>query len=224
MLRILILALILANGAYFAWSQGMLRDYGFAPADPGEPLRMAQQVQPQALRVLSAADLQRIEDLARSELASRECLLAGPFDEAQANALRRGLETTLPAEAWRFEDTLVPARWIIYMGKYPNADALAKKRTELSTMQLSMEALTNPALEIGLSLGSFSSEAAAAQELARLSARGVRTARVVLEQPEAGALQLRLPSLSRAQKERLNEIRPLLLGKPLAACALQRDH
>jgi hypothetical protein len=57
MLRLLVLILILANGAYFAWSEGLLRAYGFAPAQQREPQRLAQQIKPEALRVLSAGEL-----------------------------------------------------------------------------------------------------------------------------------------------------------------------
>jgi hypothetical protein len=53
MLRLLVLLLILANGLYFAWSEGMLRAYGFAPAQQREPQRLTQQVRPEAIRVLT---------------------------------------------------------------------------------------------------------------------------------------------------------------------------
>ena len=34
MLRLLVLALLLANAGYLAWTHGLLADYGFAPAAP----------------------------------------------------------------------------------------------------------------------------------------------------------------------------------------------
>jgi len=39
MLRLLVLLLVLANAGYFAWSQGLLAAWGFAPAATGEPQR-----------------------------------------------------------------------------------------------------------------------------------------------------------------------------------------
>lgn len=52
LLRPLVLLLVLANLAFFAWSQGYLRLLGVGPAPQSEPQRMAQQLRPQALRVL----------------------------------------------------------------------------------------------------------------------------------------------------------------------------
>lgn len=219
MLRVVVLFLLLANGLYYAWSQGLLRDLGMGPAATSEPQRIAQQVRPQDVKVLSASDLVRAQEQAKADAAPRECLLAGPLEEAQAAALRKSLEAGFTAESWKLEEITLPARWIIYMGKYANADMLARKRAELSTMQLNIEALVNPALEIGLSLGSFPTEAAAAQELTRLTARGIRTARVVQERPPTQASQLRLPAVTEAMKPRVQELRALMAGKGFRPCA-----
>lgn len=218
MLRLLVLALILANGAYFAWSGGLLRSYGFAPAQQREPQRLAQQIKPDALRVLSASESKRAETQAQADLAPRECWQAGPFDDAQTATLRRALESTLAPGAWQFDAVVEPARWIVYMGKFPQADALAKKRSELTGLGLKPQPLLNPALEPGLSLGNFSTQAAAAAELARLGKRGIRTARVVQERPEGQANQLRLPALTEAMKTRLGDIKLALAGKSLRSC------
>ena len=42
MLRSLALTLVLLNGVYFAWSQGLLLAYGFGPVAQSEPQRLAQ--------------------------------------------------------------------------------------------------------------------------------------------------------------------------------------
>ena len=54
MLRLLVLTLVLLNAVYFAWSQQMLRVYGFAPHTEREPQRVAQQVRPELVRVLAS--------------------------------------------------------------------------------------------------------------------------------------------------------------------------
>ena len=219
MLRLLVLTLIFANGLYLAWSNGMLRAYGFGPTQQRESYRVDQQIKSDALRILSAADLKRAEALAQADLAPKECLQAGPFDDAQAQGLRRALESTLGASGWQFDAVTVPARWIIYMGKFANAEGLAKKRGELQAMNLTPHGLTNPALEIGLSLGAFDSQGAASSELNRLAARGIRTARVVQERAEGRANQLKLPAVSETVKARLQEVKPALAGRSLTACA-----
>ena len=52
MLRLLVLILLLANGGYYAWSHGHLREWGLAPVQEGEPQRMGQQHPGIARRIL----------------------------------------------------------------------------------------------------------------------------------------------------------------------------
>ena len=218
MLRLLFLTLILANGAYFVWSQGMLRSYGFAPTSQHEPQRMEQQIKPEAFRVLTTAEFKRVEAQVQADLVPKECLQAGPFDDAQATVLRAALEATLVPGSWQLQVSTVPARWIVYMGKFANAEGLAKKREELAVMRLVPQGLNNADLEIGLSLGGFDSQSAAQAELARLSLRGIRTARVVQERAEGQQTQLKLPALTQEMKRRLNDLKPALAGRPLKNC------
>ena len=62
LLRWLALLLLLANGAFFAWGQGYLRPVGLGPASQSEPQRLAQQIHPEALQRLSAAEFQAIQE------------------------------------------------------------------------------------------------------------------------------------------------------------------
>jgi hypothetical protein len=218
MLRLLVLLLLLANGAYFAWSRGGLAALGFGPARQDEPQRLAQQIEPQRLRLLKADEIKRQEAASAPTAAiATECLRAGLFDERQAQTLRQALQA-LPADSWTLEPGLEPARWIVYMGRYDSPDALVRKRAELRARNVRFEPLTNPALEPGLSLGAHPSEAAATQALAELTARGVRTARVLQEQPEQRGQWLRLPAADAALRVRVEGFRASLAGKALRPC------
>ena len=174
MLRLLVLLLILANGAYYAWSEGLLRAYGFAPAQQREPQRVAQQIRPEAIQILSSLEAKRADSQVQSELVSKECLLAEPFDDAQIATLRPALDSALPAGAWQIDTVAVPARWIVYMGKFANVELMAKKRDELVAMRLAPQGLKNPTLEPGLSLGGFDSQTEATEELAKLSQQSLQ--------------------------------------------------
>ena len=207
MLRLFVLILILANGVYFAWSEGLLRPIGFAPVQQQEPQRLSQQLKSDAVRVLTPQEFRHVEMQVQADLAPKECLMAGPFDDTQADVLRHALESALAPGTWQLDSVLVPARWIVYMGKFGNAEALAKKRDELAVMRLTPQSLINPTLEIGLSLGAFDNQAAANAELARLNLRGIRTAKVVLEHQEGQQAQLKLPALTSELKSRLNDIK-----------------
>ena len=53
MLRWVVIVLVLANAGYFAWTQGYLGGLGMAPLEQREPQRLAQQLKPEALRLLN---------------------------------------------------------------------------------------------------------------------------------------------------------------------------
>ena len=75
MLRIFALLLLLLNIVYFTWSQGMLADLGFAPAQQTEPQRIKQQINPDAVRLLSPQEL-RLPENNPDKLPP--CLLSSP--------------------------------------------------------------------------------------------------------------------------------------------------
>jgi hypothetical protein len=220
MLRLLVLLLVLANGAYFAWSRGMLQPYGYAPVPQSEPQRMDQQIKPEALRILSADEARRADTSAAAVAVTRppECLQAGLYDDKQSAVIRQALDPALPSGAWSLESAVEPARWMIYMGKFTGADALNKKKSELRALKISFDAPFNPAMEPGLSLGVFDTQAAATQQLAALVLRGVRTAKVVQDRPEARGQMLKFPAVDDGLRTRLDDFKTALAGKALRAC------
>ncbi len=218
MLRLLVLALLLANGAYFAWAHGLMQPYGFAPVQQSEPQRIEQQIKPDAVQIVSGDELRRNDSTTLASARAPECLQAGLYDEKQSTVIRQALEPALPAAAWSLESAVEPARWMIYMGKFPNADAINKKKSELRALKLSFEAPLNPAMEPGLSLGNFETQGAANQQLGVLVQRGVRTARVVQDRPETRGQMLKFASVDDSLRTRLDDFKTALAGKPLRAC------
>jgi hypothetical protein len=217
MLRLIVLVLLLANGVFYAWSHGLLLAWGVGPTQQSEPQRVVQQVRPEAVRVLSADELRRVETQLAQAPRPPECLASPLLDEAAAGTLRTALESW-PQGAWSLEPVTEPPRWIVYMGPYPGLEQVARKRAELRQLGVSFEPVANPQLEPGLSLGSHPNEASAAQQLATLAERGVRTARVVQERAEQRGLRLLLPAVDDALRPRLEELRPALGARSLRPC------
>ena len=217
MLRLIVLLLLLANGGYYAWSQGLLLPWGVGPAQQSEPQRLAQQIRPEALRVVKPDELKKLESTAALGPKPPECLQAGPLDDAQVNALKPVLDSW-PTNAWLLDTVVEPPRWIIYMGRYAGVEQLARKRAELRQLGVSFEPLSNAELEPGLSLGGFASQTDANQQLEALAGRGVRTARVVQERPELRGQRLLLPSVDESFRPRLDELKTVLASKPLRSC------
>jgi hypothetical protein len=217
-LRLLVLSLILANAALFAWSQGLLLAWGFGPAQQAEPQRIQQQIQPEAVRILKPDEARRVDESALQASTLPECLQAGPLEGAQLAAVKSALESW-PFGSYSIDAVAEPARWIVYMGKYPNVDTVERKKAELRQLGISFEALSNPALEPGLSLGGYGTEAEAKKQLDALGLRGVHTARVVQERPEIKGQKLVLPALDEPLRARLDPLNKALgPGKPLVAC------
>ena len=224
------LLLVLANTAYFAWSQGLLAPLGLTPNVQTEPQRLANQIRPEAIRLLTADEAAQLEKNSAAsragngpnalvaEAPATECLQAGLFNEQQTATLRTSLETNLPAGSWQFESSIEPARWIVYMGKYSNEEALAKKRAELRQRGVAFRPVNNDVLAPGLALASFASQPEAENELARVASRGVRTARVVQERTEARGQILKLGAVDSVLRKQLNGLAPQLDGRPLQPC------
>lgn len=151
--------------------------------------------------------------------APSQCLQAGLFTEAQASAMRPRLQASLPAGSWTFANsTTKPVRWIVYMGKYVSKEALNKKRALLEQAEVDYETPASPQLNPGLSLGSYKTRAQAEAALAKLTARGIRSAKVVPERPELPTQWLRLPAASASLQAKAKTLIPQISGKPLKAC------
>jgi hypothetical protein len=214
MLRTLVYVLLAANALYFSWSVGVLSGLGLAPTSGSEPQRIAQQLQPHALQILS---LREVAELERPP--APECLRSGPWDKEQLARLRPALENALPPDGWRIETLPAQARWILYMGKYPNQETLKRKLGELANIPgVKAQTPRDPALQPGISLGSFDSESAAQTELGRLNRRGVRTARVVQESEAPSKSRLVLPEATTYTRQRLQPLQSELQAHPLEPC------
>ena len=220
MLRLLVLLLVLANAAYFAWTRGALAPLGLAPAVQTEPQRLQTQIQPGAIRLLTPDEVRDLQAAPSASAAAPalECLQAGIFSDEQANRLRTSLEAALPAGSWLFESSVEPARWIVYMGKYSTEDAMAKKRSELRQLGVAFRTVSSEALSPGLALASFPLQADAEKELSRITTKGVRTARVAQERAETRGQTLKLPAVSASLRQQLDTLGAQLEGKPLRPC------
>lgn len=214
MLRALIVALLLANLAFFGWTQGWLDSFvGVRSIGDREPERTLRQVRPETIRILppEAASVASADALA--------CLEAGPFSDAEIGAAQAAVQAALPAGSWATIKTEQPGTWLVYMGRYVSRDAQTKKEDELKRRKLPYEEITAPpALAPGLSLGRFDQRAAATQALDQFTAQGVRTARVVELAPASTRHTLRVDKADAALSARIVALKPDAVGRPFVPC------
>lgn len=146
------------------------------------------------------------------------CLVATGIEDRHAEALRRGLVAQVASDQWDLSSTHQPGRWMVYMGKFPDAEFLERKRAELRARKIDFDR-AGGALEPGLSLGRFSSEEAATRELTNVARQGVRTARVVQERPDITLYTLRLPQATPALRSQIEAMGGKAFeGKPFKPC------
>ncbi len=101
MARTLVWMLLLLNALYWSWAQGWLLPYGFGPLSQREPQRLAQQILPEAITLVTQAEA-RLKPMAAAP-EDALCLQTGLLDEAQVALVRPYLESSWPAEGWVFE-------------------------------------------------------------------------------------------------------------------------
>jgi hypothetical protein len=216
MLRFIVVLLILANAAYFAWAQGYLAPVGLMPVAQTEPARLEIQIKPEALRLLSNTETGRMETSLNAPAKPSECLQSPLLTDSAASSMRDALQA-LPSGSWALEPTDESGRWIVYMGPY-NPEALAKKKSELRGLGLSYETPQRESLSRGLSLSGHTSQAEANQALDTLRQRGVRTAKVAQEiAPKQGQV-LRLPVVDDALRALLEPVKTALGAQSLRSC------
>jgi hypothetical protein len=221
MLRLLVVLLLLANGLYFAWSQGFLASMGLSPANPTEPDRLHQQIKPETVSVVSKAELGQIE---RQQSTPTVCLQSEVLTPAQAEPLRKRIESATPAwpaDSWKFEARTEQASWMIFMGPYANAEHLDKKRQELKRLNVEFQPIHPRSIGPGLLLSSAADKDSLETRLAALNKSGVRTARVLPLRPAASGPVLKLPAVTDALAPFIQSIKPDLPdfdGQPLRNC------
>jgi hypothetical protein len=214
MLRALVALLLVANLAFFGWSQGWLDGVvGVKAHGDREPERLARQVNPDRIVILSAANAV----LPATQMA---CLEAGPFTPAEAAAAEAALQGLAPAGSWTNVRTEKPGTWLVYMGSYSDREALRRKEEEIRRVRAEFEEVSLPGEgEFGLSLGRFEDRALAERALIQVQQRGIRTARVVQASPTTVFHMLRIERADPALTTQLTSAKADALGKGFYACA-----
>jgi hypothetical protein len=250
MLRTLVLLLVLANLAFFAWTQGWIDGFaGLAATAQREPERLAQQVRPEAVRILPAlggrassaapplpapppasapssaseADPARVASAASATaiaLTTPVCLEAGPFIGAEAGAAEAAVRSVLPEGGWSSVKGARPGLWMVYLGKFKDRDELLKRQEEVRARRIEYEELRSPTeLVPGLSLGRFEARGNAVNAMEKFSLQGIRGGKVIEVRPPAATVSIRVESAAPEVAEKLTALDTPALGKGFVPCA-----
>ena len=228
MLRAMVLVLLLANAGFWAWRHGWLVPLhsviGARPEGEREPGRMARQVRPERIELLTPEAASAAQRLAAPRAvapapAAAVCLEAGPYTAAELTAVQAALQSAWPGGTWAVREVSgAGGRWWVVEGPFFDAEQLQLRRDELRRRGVSPEPASTPGPAPLLILSRHESREAAELEIAALAERDVQTARVVEGAPRA-ARAVRVAQAD-AQTQALLTGLPIerLRGKPFVPC------
>jgi hypothetical protein len=214
MLRWLLVVLVAANLAFFAWTQGWLTGLiGLSPQGDREPERLARQVQPQDIQILPPATLAR-------RTPAPVCVEAGPFSPAELGRAETALRTALPEGSWQLITREKPGQWMVYVGPYAKPELMQRRMDDLRKRQIAFEEARNlPGYEPGLLFGRYGTEADARALQNRLTAQKVKYVRVVRLVAPTTAHTLRLPRADAQTQANLPRLREAMGARAWVACS-----
>ena len=245
MLRALVVLLLLANALVLAWSLGMLDGLlGRRPNAEREPERLQRQVNPELVKLLPPPGAQGASASAPAATAASQptsaassplvavaaggagsagtavCLEAGPLPASVlAGAEKALLAAGVAAGSWTTTAAAPKGVFLIYMGRYEDDETLQRKLDELKRRRIEAHPVRQPELQPGIEVARFDEKDEADEALARLSQRGLRTARVltlVAPQPQQ-MLRLAAVEATRAEALAALKLAPAVDGfKPCA--------
>jgi hypothetical protein len=216
-MRLFAVLLLLTNVLLVAWAHGHL---GMTEAPVSEPQRMAAQVAPDKMRVVSKDEADKLAQNAKAA-ARRLCMEWGPFGQADAERAQGMIEpfnlgSRLSVK--RVEETA--GFWVFFppQGNKANAD---KKVDEIKKLGVSdyFVVTEDGANKFAVSLGVFRTEEAANKYLTDLSAKGIKTAKVGAKATQVQKTVFAMRELDSNNVSRLESLKADFPAAELKTCA-----
>jgi len=170
-MRIVFVLLVLANAAMFIYT--WLDRFG-----TGEGVRLAQQVQPEKITLLTPQQVAALGPAKASALAD-VCVEWGPLSEGEKMRALAVLEPLDLARLISQKKVEVIANYWVFIAPAANKPAADRRLEELKALGIRDVALIDSGPQrFAISLGVFRTEEAAQARLAALEAQGVKAAKV----------------------------------------------
>jgi len=176
-MRLVFLVLLLINLLLLGWMQGYLG----AGETGREPERLSRQIEPDALRIVTP----------RAGARKSACKRLEGLSADEARSLSDAVQVH---DGWESRTVPVagpPQHWVA-ISELPNRATAEKKQAELRQLGVADSEIVEAAGSYSVSLGLFRDASRADSYLQGLSARGVRSARILTRPaPEMYAVELR---------------------------------
>ena len=169
-MRALVLMLLLANVALLAYTR-------LDRASEGEGARLAQQVRPEGIKLLSA---QQVAALGPAKIAALAdvCLEWGPFADADRARALAALESASLGRLLTQKRVESSTAWWVFLPRSANRNAIDRRLAEVKSAGVRDAFVVDAgALRYTISLGVFRTEEAASAFAADLARQGIADAR-----------------------------------------------
>lgn len=223
-MRALLLTLLLANLVLLAYQQGWL---GQLPPTGREPGRVALQIQPEAIRLLSDTDLKQLRERGKDGGNGAErkevpvaCVEFGDFVADSVARVRARLESMNLGARLAAVEVDVPGWYMVYVPPLKTrteAERIADDLRGRGVRDL-MVIEDNSALRNGISLGQFKDQDLALRHQSDLERRGVKNVRVSVRSGGGTATRFRIKSPDSTLTQQLNGLQKEFAATRLAPC------
>ena len=223
-MKLAFLILVLANVLVWAWQQGLL---GFTPDTGREPQRTAQQIAPETLRVLTAAEIAKLRSAVQpgkdsAVTLSQSCLEFGDFSGEALAQIQPRLAALNIKERLAAVEVEAPGWYLVYMPALKTraeADARAREVRQQTGVKDLFVIGENSPMRNAIALGSFRDRELAAGFLAELDSKGVKGARLADKPSTIGATRYRVRDVDTALAQQLMRLQEAFPQQKLAPCA-----
>ena len=223
-MKLAFLALVLANVLVYAWQHGLL---GFTPESGREPQRTAQQIAPESLRVLTAAEIAKLRSVSQPSkdsavTLSQSCIEFGDFSGEVLAQVQPRIDALGLKDRLATVQVEAPGWYLVYMPPMKTraeADARARDlRQQSGVKDLFVIGEASP-MRNGIALGSFRDRELASGFLAELESRGVKGARLADKPSTVGATRFRVRDVDPTLAQQLTRLQEDFPQQKLAPCS-----
>jgi hypothetical protein len=226
-MRLAFFLLLLVNAVLFAWQYGV---FGALPESGREPERVARQIAPERVRVLTTEDVQKLREkvkdvpapLASQDLAGgRGCVEFGDFPPEMAGRVLPRLAALNLGERLSTRTVDVPGWYMVYIPPAKTRAEVDRRAEDLKTRGVKemLVIADNSPMRFGISLGSFRDPELARRHRADLERRGIKDARVADTPSIEPATRVSIKGVDAALAEQLGALQKEFPAARLAACA-----
>jgi hypothetical protein len=206
--------LLLANLGFFAWSY-------YGSELPGSEMQLIeQQLNPQAIRLLTAEQRASLAAERPKAPAVKACIELGPFNMGDVPNVEQALGPLAlgPKLSQRRVDEL--ASYWVFIPAQASRQGAIRKTAELRKLGVEdfFVVQEDPSFRFAISLGIFKTEEAAKAQLEQLRSKGVRSARVGVRETSVQKNYFMVRDVPDALASRLEQLRQGFPGSELKEC------